>query len=133
MKQWKKVDDKTKASIIQKKLLNPEMSDRDIQKSFPEVKSNKTISTIVWKEFRTNKDSYNFILRKNLEIIDKWQDIVLWKIDDLDIKNIKDLSTLSNILYQAVRQNRMIEGYNEEKVDPKTIIPTNINIQIVKN
>jgi hypothetical protein len=47
------------------------------------------------------------------------------------VKNIKDLSTLSNILYQAVRQNRMIEGYNEEKLDPSKVIPSVINIQII--
>ena len=133
MKQWKKVDDKTKASIVQKKLLNPDMSDRDIQKSFPQVRSNKTISTIVGNEFRTNKDSYDEILEKNLRIIEKWQEIVLSKIDTLDIRNIKDLSTLNNILYQSVRQNRMIEGYHDEKLDSTKIIPAVINIQVVNN
>ena len=131
MQRWKKVSDKVKAEIISMKLQNPDMSHREIHRWLPSIKSNKTVSTIVKNEFTQNTQKYDEIVDKNLEIIKKWQEILLTKMDTIDVNNMKDLWVLSNVLYHSVRQNKMIEGYYDDSW--KELIPSNINIQVISN
>jgi len=129
MKRWQKVDNKTKAEIIKLKLDNPNISDREIQKSIPIVKSNKTISKIINNEFTQNTQSYELIINNNISIIETAQNIIFKWLNNLEIKNINDLSKVSNIMYHSVKQNQLIT-WRWEEVNTNNIIPSNIVITI---
>jgi hypothetical protein len=130
MQKWQKVNNKLKAEIINIKLNNPNISDREIQRNIPSIKSNKTISNIVNKEFAQNTHSYEKIINNNISIIEQSQNIIFNWLNKVEIKDINDLSKVSNIMYHAVKQNQLI---NWKDNDIKQLIPSNINIQVINN
>ena len=130
MQRWKKVDNKTKAEIVTLKINNPTISDRAIQRSIPSIKSNKTISNIVNNEFTQNTQVYDEIVNNNITIIEQSQKIISNWLNTLEIKDIGDLSKVSNIMYYAVKQNQLIKWKDDNTIQ---LINSTINIQIINN
>jgi hypothetical protein len=70
------------------------------------------------------------MLKDNEEIIKKSNALLLDKLDEGEDLAIKDIISMKS---EAFKNNRSILGEDEDTVDVKKLIPTNINIQIINN
>lgn len=110
MARWKKTSSEKIVEVLTAKLINPDLSTRDIEE-VTWVPFN-TVSTILNTESEQvwTKEKKNELFDANLDIINTWVEKIRLAMKRLDPETIRDTKEYQTIVDTAFKQNQLIEG-----------------------
>lgn len=115
---WKTTDSKTKATIIEEKLNNPDLSNRDI--AIDVGVSHDTVNRVVNTDLRqaaSKSEKIAAFIDSNDRLISIGQNILETYIPAVEIEWMGDLNSLSSILERAYKQNQLSEGKPTDRIE----------------